>query len=49
MENRHGFCVSFELTPSVGVTESQRDREKSGAGLSECRGGRQAAQASVLR
>jgi transposase len=23
MENRHGFCVSFELTPSVGVTESQ--------------------------
>jgi hypothetical protein len=22
MENRHGFCVSFELTPSVGVTES---------------------------
>jgi transposase len=23
MENRHGFCVSFEVTPSVGVTESQ--------------------------
>jgi Transposase DDE domain len=24
MENRHGFCVSFELTPSVGVTETEQ-------------------------
>jgi transposase len=23
MENRHGFCVSLEVTPSVGVTESE--------------------------
>jgi transposase len=28
MENRHGFCVSFELTPSVGVTESQMALEQ---------------------
>jgi transposase len=46
MENRHGFCVSFELTPSVGVTESQMALEQREAlgrkGLSahEC-GGRQ--------
>jgi transposase len=28
MENRHGFCVSFEVTPSVGVTESQMALEQ---------------------
>jgi transposase len=28
MENRHGFCVSVELTPSVGVTESQMALEQ---------------------
>jgi Transposase DDE domain len=28
MENRHGFCISFELTPSVGVTESQMALEQ---------------------
>jgi transposase len=28
MENRHGFCVSFELTPSVGVTESDMALEQ---------------------
>jgi DDE family transposase len=28
MENRHGFCVSFELSPSVGVTESQMALEQ---------------------
>jgi transposase len=28
MENRHGFCVGFELTPSVGVTESQMALEQ---------------------
>src|SRR5947209_17459516 len=28
MESRHGFCVSFELTPSVGVTESQMALEQ---------------------
>jgi transposase len=28
MENRHGFCVSFELTPSAGVTESQMALEQ---------------------
>jgi hypothetical protein len=46
MENRHGFCVSFELTPSVGVTESQMALEqlealgRSGL-LPHQRGGRQ--------
>jgi transposase len=33
MENRHGFCVSFELTPSVGVTESQMALEQLKHGL----------------
>jgi transposase len=28
MENRHGFCVSLEVTPSVGVTESQMALEQ---------------------
>jgi hypothetical protein len=28
MENRHGFCVSLELTPSVGVTESDMALEQ---------------------
>jgi transposase len=28
MENRHGFCVSFEVTPSIGVTESQMALEQ---------------------
>jgi IS5 family transposase len=28
MENRHGFCVSVEVTPSVGVTESEMALEQ---------------------
>jgi hypothetical protein len=28
MENRHGFCVSFELTPALGVTESEMALEQ---------------------
>jgi hypothetical protein len=28
MENRHGFCVSFEPTPAVGVTESEMALEQ---------------------
>jgi hypothetical protein len=28
MENRHGFCVSLEVTRSVGVTESQMALEQ---------------------
>jgi hypothetical protein len=28
MENRHGFCISFEVTPSVGVTESRMALEQ---------------------
>jgi hypothetical protein len=53
MENRHGFCVNFELTPSVGVTESEmaleqlKQLETQGVQPDECRGRQRLPQRAV--